>query len=218
MLNQMLNKFNGLSKNLKLGIFAAVTVLGLAAVAPPQTKTQVKKESATTNTEVKKVEQVQPVKQALTVKEPLSINQEIPFTKSEINDGNVEAGSRVVRIVGVNGVKTQVYEVTKVDGVETSRNLVSDVITTPPVTEVTAIGTRVPVKAPVTSTSSSSPKTASSAVAGTSANCDPNYTPCIRYVPGNTLNCPDIQVRVRVIGIDHNNFDGNGDGVGCEAY
>jgi micrococcal nuclease len=50
------------------------------------------------------------------------------------------------------------------------------------------------------------------------SNCDPNYTPCIPYIAGNTLNCPDIQVMVRVIGVDHNKFDANGDGYGCESY
>jgi hypothetical protein len=50
------------------------------------------------------------------------------------------------------------------------------------------------------------------------ANCDPNYDPCIRFVPGNSLNCPDIGLRVHVIGVDHNKFDRDGNGWGCESY
>jgi hypothetical protein len=55
-------------------------------------------------------------------------------------------------------------------------------------------------------------------VAAQQSNCDPNYSPCIKYVSGNGLNCPDIGVRVQVIGVDHNRFDGDGDGWGCEKY
>jgi hypothetical protein len=48
-------------------------------------------------------------------------------------------------------------------------------------------------------------------------NCDPNYLPCIPNTTGNALNCSDIDVTVRVIGIDHNKFDQDGDGIGCEG-
>lgn len=49
-------------------------------------------------------------------------------------------------------------------------------------------------------------------------NCDPNYLPCIPNTVGNALNCGDIQVAIRVIGVDHNVFDTDGDGTGCESY
>jgi micrococcal nuclease len=48
--------------------------------------------------------------------------------------------------------------------------------------------------------------------------CDPNYNPCIPYVEGDGLNCADIKKKVQVIGVDHNKFDRNNDGYGCESY
>ena len=49
-------------------------------------------------------------------------------------------------------------------------------------------------------------------------NCDPNDSPCIPNTVGDALNCGDIGVAVRVIGVDHNNFDSNEDGTGCESF
>ena len=46
-----------------------------------------------------------------------------------------------------------------------------------------------------------------------SQNCDPNYSPCIPDMGVNALNCGDIGVTVRVLGIDHNKFDQDGDGI-----
>ena len=51
-------------------------------------------------------------------------------------------GKREVRTEGVAGTKELVYEVTLVNGVETSRTLVSEEVTEEPVPEVIAIGTR----------------------------------------------------------------------------
>ena len=50
----------------------------------------------------------------------------------------------------------------------------------------------------------------------TNTNCDPNYSPCVPYLGENALNCPDINFSVTVTGRDHNRFDGDGDGTGCE--
>lgn len=50
------------------------------------------------------------------------------------------------------------------------------------------------------------------------SNCDPNYSPCIPNTTGDALNCGDIQMQVRVIGTDHNRFDRDHDGYGCESY
>jgi micrococcal nuclease len=69
-----------------------------------------------------------------------------------------------------------------------------------------------PITAEVRSTVASPP------ASSPSSNCDPNYSPCVPYVEGNGLNCADIKKKVKVIGVDHNKFDGNGDGYGCESY
>lgn len=49
-----------------------------------------------------------------------------------------------------------------------------------------------------------------------SNNCDPNYSPCIPNVSYD-LDCGDISVSVRVIGLDRHRFDRDGDGYGCES-
>lgn len=47
--------------------------------------------------------------------------------------------------------------------------------------------------------------------------CDPNYVPCIPNTTGDALDCSQIAGAVTVVGDDHNNFDTDGDGVGCEG-
>lgn len=46
--------------------------------------------------------------------------------------------------------------------------------------------------------------------------CSPNYEPCIPLV--DDLNCPEIGMRVKVIGEDIYNLDSDGNGIGCESY
>ena len=45
--------------------------------------------------------------------------------------------------------------------------------------------------------------------------CNNNYDPCVPIDP--TVTCPQIGVRVRVVGIDEYGLDRDGDGVGCES-
>ena len=52
-------------------------------------------------------------------------------------------GKTQVTTVGKVGQRTLTYRITKVDGKETKRELVSDVVTVDPVTEVTSVGTYV---------------------------------------------------------------------------
>jgi len=49
------------------------------------------------------------------------------------------------------------------------------------------------------------------------AGCDPNYIPCIPPYPPD-LNCPDIGMRVQVIGSDPHGLVRDRDGWGCESY
>lgn len=75
----------------------------------------------------------------------------IPFTSATQNDASLAQGQTRVVVVGAPGVLTTTYRVTVTDGVETARTQLSQSITTPPVTEVTAVGTYVapaPVSAP----------------------------------------------------------------------
>lgn len=72
----------------------------------------------------------------------------IPFPSTTVDDATVAAGTSSVTAVGVNGVDTKTYLVTYSDGVEQSKVLQTDVVTTPPVTQVTTIGTYVAPAAP----------------------------------------------------------------------
>ncbi|WP_044770496.1 G5 domain-containing protein, partial [Streptococcus suis] len=65
-----------------------------------------------------------------------------PFETIREEDPNLEAGKEVVAIEGKEGVRTIVYTVTKTDGVETSRVVKSDTITTPAVNKVIKVGTK----------------------------------------------------------------------------
>lgn len=121
----------------------------------------------------------------------------VPFTTQSVPDDSLEKGKTVVAQAGKNGTKKIIYQVIKVDGQEQSRSQVSEQVTLAPVPQITHYGTKTAVS---------------------SSNCDPNYSPCIPYYSGNALNCGDIRTEVRVIGVDHNRFDADGDGYGCESY
>jgi uncharacterized protein YabE (DUF348 family) len=122
--------------------------------------------------------------------------QTVDFGTDYQNDSSMDKGTTKVLREGVPGSKHAVYEVLSVKGVEKSRKQIDEIIDTQPISKLIAVGTKVAIQ----------------------TNCDPNYSPCIPYYAGNALNCPDIGIRVRVIGYDHNRFDADGDGWGCDAY
>lgn len=65
----------------------------------------------------------------------------IPFTSTNQDDPTMDKGTTKTLTAGVNGVETITYAVTLTDGVETARSVASDVVTTPAVNEVIAVGT-----------------------------------------------------------------------------
>ncbi|WP_156021541.1 G5 domain-containing protein, partial [Streptococcus ruminantium] len=77
--------------------------------------------------------------------EEVSETKSVPFETIRENDSNLEAGKEVVTTEGKEGVRTIVYTVTKTDGVETSRVVKSDSVTTPAVNKVIKVGTKKPV-------------------------------------------------------------------------
>jgi len=131
-------------------------------------------------------------------KKTISETSEVAYIKTSVDDANIEKGKSTIKTAGVNGIKTFTYEVTYKDGVQSEKKLVKEEVTTAPITEVTAIGTKVAYVAPKSS-------------------CDPNYTPCVPNVSYD-LDCPDIGFSVTVIGSDPHRFDRDGDGYGCESY
>lgn len=83
------------------------------------------------------------------VVQDVTTTSEEPFTSSTVDDPTQYTGKRTVTTAGVVGVRTIVDRVTTVDGVETARDHVSNDVTTAPVNEVVAVGTKVkPVAAP----------------------------------------------------------------------
>ncbi len=67
----------------------------------------------------------------------------VPYASTTVDDATLTKGTTKVTTAGVPGVRTTTFQVTTVDGVEDSRTPISDAVTTPPVTQVTAVGTKV---------------------------------------------------------------------------
>ncbi|WP_156010726.1 LPXTG cell wall anchor domain-containing protein, partial [Streptococcus ruminantium] len=74
--------------------------------------------------------------------EEVSETKPVPFETIRENDPNLEAGKEVVAAEGKEGVRTIVYTVTKIDGVETGRVVKSDTLITPAVNKVIKVGTK----------------------------------------------------------------------------
>lgn len=155
--------------------------------------------SSNVNKEPPSTQKPKPV--SITTKKTVIETADVAFTKTTINDGNLEKGKTEIRTVGVNGVKTYTYNVTYQNGIEISKELVKEEVTTPPVTEVTAIGTYVV------------PKPA----------CDPNYSGgCVPIASdvdcgGGSGNGPAyFYGTATVVGYDIYGLDRDGDGIACE--
>jgi hypothetical protein len=119
----------------------------------------------------------------------------------------MDLGEEAVTTKGVDGIKTLTYEVVLTDGVETSRRLVSEEISTKPVDEVTSVGTRKPPPLPP----------------DPEPECDPNYEgACVPIdsdvdCAGGSGNGPSyVEGPVRVVGSDIYDLDRDRDGIGCE--
>ncbi|GIG90309.1 G5 domain-containing protein [Plantactinospora endophytica] len=122
----------------------------------------------------------------------------IPFGQRTVEDPSLAEGKRKVRTAGVKGSKTLTYEVTYVNGVQTGKRLLKEVVTRKPVTQVVAVGTK------------------------ETRECDPNYGGCVPIASdvdcaGGSGNGPAyVSGPVRVIGEDIYDLDRDGDGYGCD--
>lgn len=150
-----------------------------------------------------------PVTEATTV----DVETAIPFAATTVDDPGRDAGTSAVTTEGRDGVKTSTYSVTLVDGTETGRTLVSEAVTTPPVDQVTSVGSRQPAPA--------APPAPPAAEA--QGGCDPNYAgACVPIASdvdcaGGSGNGPAyVRGPVQVVGTDIYDLDRDGDGVGCE--
>ncbi len=74
--------------------------------------------------------------------EEITVDTEIPFESREVSDSSLEKGKTRIKTRGVNGLKRTVYSVTTEDGVEVTRQVISEETVKEPVTQVVAVGTR----------------------------------------------------------------------------
>ena len=141
----------------------------------------------------------------------------VPFAATNADDPGHDVGWTAVTTAGVNGVKTKTYRVTYADGVETSRELVSEAVTTAPVDQVTSVGSRQPAPPPP-------PAPAPAPAPAPGGGCDPNYAgACVPIASdvdcaGGSGNGPAyVQGPVSVVGSDIYDLDRDGDGTGCDG-
>lgn len=142
-----------------------------------------------------------------------ALTEAVPFEKTTTQDGTLAQGQTRVVTNGVPGVRTKTYRVTSVDGKETGRELVSDVVTTAAVAEVTAVGTYVaPAPAPA------------APAAPAAGQCDSNYADgCVPIA--SDVDCAGgdgdgpayFDGVARVVGRDVYKLDGNHDGLTCNG-
>jgi hypothetical protein len=92
----------------------------------------------------------------------LEVTDKIAFDTQKQNDAGLAQGQTKTLQAGKDGQKTKVYSVTMTDGKETSRELVSEIIVSAPVTEIIAVGTQA-LSAPVAANPQSSPSNTQSA-------------------------------------------------------
>ena len=106
-----------------------------------ETSRVLKSENVTTSP-VNKIVSVA-VKEHVTTTTEETETESVPFETEYVEDSSrYESDGEVVTREGVNGVRTKVYTVVKTDGVETSRTLKSDEVTTQPVNKIISRGTK----------------------------------------------------------------------------
>lgn len=179
-------RFKSLSRIGKLSVISVLALGGLfatSAMTPrPETSRQEPKPMTVAESEKKPV---------VTTKVETETHK-IAFEKQSVENGNLAKGQTNIQTAGVDGVKTVTHTITLTDGKETGRTT-SETITTPPVAEVTVIGTY------------EAPK----------PQCDSNYSGCVPIVSYD-LDCADIGYTVTVLGYDVHRLDRDKDGYGCE--
>jgi hypothetical protein len=135
------------------------------------------------------------------------VTEAIPYELATVEDGAISAGQSQVTTAGQPGQRTLTYRVTKVDGKETGRELVADVVTVAPVTEITSVGTYVEPPPPPAAPSG----------------CDSNYADAcvpissdVDCAAGSGNGPAYFDGIARVVGSDIYDLDRDGDGYACE--
>lgn len=126
-----------LGRKLAVGLIASSTIgVAGAAIAPPPTQAPVSTPSSQSTSDPTVVQGDKVEVKTITE------TQSIPYESITKNDASLTSGKSVVMVTGVNGIKTVTYRVTYTSNKETSREKTSEVVTIPPVTQVTDIGTK----------------------------------------------------------------------------
>ncbi len=93
----------------------------------------------------------------------VSVSKEIPFETKKVSDSSLEKGKTRIKTKGANGIVQATYSVTTENGLETKRELISEVTVKEPVTQVVAVGTKAKsTKTTTKTTKNTSTKTNSS--------------------------------------------------------
>jgi hypothetical protein len=151
--------------------------------------------------------------------------EEVPvaFEATTVDDPQLDQGATALVSAGVNGVKVITYRVTMVDGVEVSREVVSESVSVQPVNEVTAIGSKAPAPVAVPAPAPAPVPAPVPLVQQGGGGCDPNYTgACVPIssdvdCAGGSGNGPAyVQGPVQIVGSDIYDLDRDGDGIACD--
>lgn len=213
----MFRRLKALSRLKKIGLgVATVAVLGLASAGnqPKQANLNIQNSDRNGVLGAQMSNDTTKPKAPVITTQTETETQPIPFTTTSVNTSSLPIGQSKITTIGVNGVSTLTYKVTLSDGQQTAKQLVSQVATMLPVTQVTSVGTYI---APAYAT----PKP----VATTSTNCDANYSgACVPNVYPSDVDCANgngngpyyVHGPVYVTGTDHYNLDADHDGVACE--
>lgn len=144
----------------------------------------------------------------------VTTTEAVPFNRVNQDDPNRDQGTSAIVVPGVEGQKTLTFRVTMKDGVETGREKTGEQVTTPPIDEVTAVGSYVYV----------APAPAPAPAEPSGGGCDPNYSgQCVPIASdvdcaGGSGNGPAyVGGPVYVVGNDIYDLDRDGDGVACDA-
>jgi hypothetical protein len=138
------------------------------------------------------------------------VTEAVAFEKSTLEDETMAKGETLVTTAGKAGERTLTYRVTSVDGKETKRELVADVVTVEPVAEVTSVGTHVAPPPPAPAPAQP-------------AGCDSNYADACVPVASD-VDCAwgsgdgpaYFDGVARVVGSDVYDRDRDNDGFACE--
>lgn len=71
----------------------------------------------------------------------ITVNETVPYETTTVYDSTLPVGTTLVRVQGINGLRILTYKVSYDKGVETSRQLISSVVSTEPIDQVIVKGT-----------------------------------------------------------------------------